>query len=67
MTLETLLTHYKHAPGIWDEMHSGTAVRQQYEKIFSLINHLDVATLKQKELIAGELFMNQGITFTVYS
>jgi uncharacterized circularly permuted ATP-grasp superfamily protein len=67
MTLENLLKQYKQTPGIWDEMHDGVNVRQQYNAIFSVLNHLDVVTLQEKELIAGELFMNQGITFTVYS
>ncbi len=67
MTLETLLTQYDHSAASWDEMHDGRTVRQQYHKIFSILNDLDVASLQQKEKIAGELFMNQGITFTVYS
>ena len=31
------------------------------------MSYLAVETLQQKDLLAGELFMNQGITFTVYS
>jgi uncharacterized circularly permuted ATP-grasp superfamily protein len=48
-------------------MHDGEGIRHQYDKIFSVLNDLDVTTLQQKEKIAAELFMNQGITFTVYS
>ena len=67
MTLETLLSQYNYAAATWDEMHDGTTIRQQYQKIFSVFHHLDVASLQEKEKIASELFMNQGITFTVYS
>jgi len=48
-------------------MHDGQTVREQYNKIFSILNNLDVNSLQQKEKVAHELFMNQGITFTVYS
>lgn len=67
MNLESLMNQYEPAAGIWDEMHDGQTIRNQYDKIVSVLNHLDVPTLQQKEKIAGELFMNQGITFTVYS
>ena len=67
MNLEALLQQYDYAPGIWDEMHDGATIRQQYSKVFSALRHLDIPTLQQKENIANELFMNQGITFTVYS
>jgi uncharacterized circularly permuted ATP-grasp superfamily protein len=67
MDLESLVSQYEPAKGIWDEMHDGENIRHQYDKIFSVLNDLDVTTLQQKEKIAAELFMNQGITFTVYS
>jgi len=41
--------------------------RDQYHNVVQAFNHLDVASLQQKEKMAGELFMNQGITFTVYN
>jgi uncharacterized circularly permuted ATP-grasp superfamily protein len=67
MNVENLLQQYKDAPGIWDEMADKTGVRMHYQKIFESFRGLDVASLQQKEKIASELFMNQGITFTVYS
>jgi uncharacterized circularly permuted ATP-grasp superfamily protein len=67
MNLESLVSQYEPATGIWDEMHDGENIRHEYDKIFSVLNDLDVTTLQQKEKIAAELFMNQGITFTVYS
>jgi uncharacterized circularly permuted ATP-grasp superfamily protein len=41
--------------------------RDQYRNVVQAFNQLDVASLQQKEKMAGELFMNQGITFTVYN
>ncbi len=67
MTLEHLLNHYQLATGTWDEMHSGTVVRRPYSALLSALGPLGTDLLQQKEAIAGELFMNQGITFTVYS
>jgi len=66
MTLENLLSHYQLPTGTWDEMHSGAAVRQPYRSLLSALGPMDTVLLQQKESIAGELFMNQGITFTVY-
>ncbi|GGH75377.1 hypothetical protein GCM10011379_38890 [Filimonas zeae] len=42
-------------------------IRDHYNKVFNALQKLDVGTLQQKDLLASELFMNQGITFTVYS
>jgi uncharacterized circularly permuted ATP-grasp superfamily protein len=67
MNLDALLYHYDHPPGTWDEMHDGKNIRQQYAAVFSTLRDLDVPSLQQKEKIANEIFMNQGITFTVYS
>src|SRR5215203_5973440 len=67
MALETLLNTYNTAPGTWDEMCNTAGIREQYQKMVQTLQQLDLATLQQKEKLAGELFMNQGITFTVYS
>ncbi|HTD92941.1 MAG TPA: circularly permuted type 2 ATP-grasp protein [Chitinophagaceae bacterium] len=67
MTGQQLFEQYKALPGIWDEMCQGHAIRSQYEKVFNDISQLPVDILLQKDKLAGELFMNQGITFTVYS
>ncbi|WP_415157865.1 circularly permuted type 2 ATP-grasp protein [Parafilimonas sp.] len=42
-------------------------IREQYAKLFEVLNHLHINTLHDKDRLASELFMNQGITFTVYS
>jgi uncharacterized circularly permuted ATP-grasp superfamily protein len=67
MTLENLLLQYNSMPGLWDEVHDGEAVRSFAKNFFATLHHLDIPSLEQKEKIASELFMNQGITFTVYS
>lgn len=67
MKKETVLSNYQSQSGIWDEMRGEHDVRQQYKRICDQICALDTATLVQKETQASELFMNQGITFTVYS
>ena len=52
---------------MYDEMCDQRAIRSQYSRVFDDMSSLQVDTLNQKDLLAGELFMNQGITFTVYS
>ena len=67
MNSATLLQQYKTQAGIWDEMNTGSSIREQYTKLFEALQHLPVEALHQKDKLASELFMNQGITFTVYS
>lgn len=67
MTGEHLFKSYKTYPGTWDEMSVDHTIRSQYTQVFSDIAQLPVDVLEQKEKLASELFMNQGITFTVYS
>src|ERR1700712_2346415 len=62
-----LLDLYAGTPGFWDEMREGSGFRDQYTKVVNALKQLDVHSLQQKEKLASELFMNQGITFTVYS
>lgn len=67
MTGRSLIEQYKAYPGTWDEMWHDQSVRTQYSRVFKEIEDLPVDTLLQKDRLASELFMNQGITFTVYS
>ncbi|MDR6341539.1 putative circularly permuted ATP-grasp superfamily protein [Filimonas zeae] len=67
MSLSALLQEYRCTNGIWDEMCDTGNIRDHYNKVFNALQKLDVGTLQQKDLLASELFMNQGITFTVYS
>lgn len=66
MTGEQLLARYI-ASQTWDEMMGPDGIRDPYKSLLQSIGHLSIEQLKQKDLQAGELFMNQGITFTVYS
>ncbi|SKB82358.1 Uncharacterized conserved protein, circularly permuted ATPgrasp superfamily [Parapedobacter luteus] len=47
-------------------MYDSKAVRKQYASVFANLLQLDTDSLVSKHDIASELFMNQGITFTVY-
>src|SRR3954463_14043425 len=67
MSLVGLIQEYKTTAGIFDEMWNANDVREPYSKVLSALQHLDLPSLHKKEKLAGELFMNQGITFTVYS
>lgn len=67
MTGRQLFEQYKTTAGIWDEMCADGNIRSQYNQAFNDISQLPVDILLQKDKLAGELFMNQGITFTVYS
>jgi uncharacterized circularly permuted ATP-grasp superfamily protein len=63
-----MLQHQYQCPaGIWDEMCDENKIRSHYSRVFEALQQLNTAALQQKEKVAGELFMNQGITFTVYS
>jgi len=52
---------------IWDEMMGSDGFRKEYQSIIHTIDSFSNADLEMKNKIAGELFMQQGITFTVYS
>jgi uncharacterized circularly permuted ATP-grasp superfamily protein len=67
MTGVPLFDDYAIYPGTWDEMCFDKNIRLQYSKVFEDISQLAPDMLQQKDKLAGELFMNQGITFTVYS
>ena len=43
------------------------SVRDPYKALFQSIGQLTVENMQQKDLQASNLFMSQGITFTVYS
>ena len=66
MTAEQLLAQYSRF-NAWDEMMGSDAVREPYKALLQSIGKLSIEELEQKQLQASELFMSQGITFTVYS
>jgi uncharacterized circularly permuted ATP-grasp superfamily protein len=62
-----LFQQYPVLPHTWDEMKEITSIREQYHSIYEAVSRLSLTDLQQKDKLAGELFMSQGITFTVYS
>jgi len=67
MTGTDLFNRYETYKGMFDEMCIDHAIRSQYSKVFEDMSEIPVDVLRQKDVQAGELFMNQGITFTVYN
>jgi uncharacterized circularly permuted ATP-grasp superfamily protein len=68
-----LFESYNVSPKFWDEMHTVQetpngegATRSHYAAVAKGISNLDLVDLMRKEQLAQELFMSQGITFTVY-
>lgn len=66
MDLENLIENYKLGKS-WDEMLENGKIREPYMALMNTMGKLPIEDLLKKELYASELFMNQGITFTVYS
>ena len=59
---------YNTRENFWDEMALPNGdIRTHYQNIFQQLNTIAPAVLNRKEEIAKKMFMNQGITFTVYS
>jgi len=67
MTGNVLLQQYRTDPAFWDEMCNNGVIRAEYRHIAQTLSSSEVDSLHYKDKLAGELFMNQGITFTVYS
>ena len=67
MTGEFLFNQYPIASHIWDEMKGAEGIRNQYHSIYEACQKLNLDEFLQKHQLAAELFMSQGITFTVYS
>jgi uncharacterized circularly permuted ATP-grasp superfamily protein len=67
MTGHQLFEQYQPYPGTWDEMCHDSFIRTQYGQVYNDFTQFPIDVLLRKDKMAGELFMNQGITFTVYS
>ncbi|MCD2422740.1 circularly permuted type 2 ATP-grasp protein [Niabella pedocola] len=66
------MTHWSDAylsePSAYDEMHvEGGTVRVPYERVNEFLKKYTTGAFREKEKMAGNLFLNRGITFTVYS
>lgn len=67
MDTMTIFDQYISEQKVYDEMFTGDTVRDQYQKIYEMLKGISREALDGKEDIAQKLFMNLGITFTVYS
>ena len=67
MQASELLNTYHVDANTWDEMYSGSSVREQYRGVVDYMQQLSMEELTRKEEMARGLFMSQGITFTVYN
>ncbi len=67
MTPDSLLNTYQVQPNVWDEMFSNNDIRFPYKNFVSVIANLPADEMTRKDEMAKNLFMSQGITFTVYN
>ncbi len=67
MSSNTLLDSYQEQPNVWDEMFSKEGIRISYKNFVSHIENLPADEMTRKDEMAKNLFMSQGITFTVYN
>ncbi|APY10419.1 hypothetical protein BWZ22_03805 [Seonamhaeicola sp. S2-3] len=68
MVNNKLFSFYNQLPNTWDEMYNHKEiVRQPYEKITNFLKNTSSDNLFKKEELAKQLFMIQGVTFTVYN
>ena len=58
---------YSQPMATYDEMRSAESIRPPYQLIKDYIQRFSAESFHQKEKLANELFLSQGITFTVYS
>ena len=68
MINQKLFGSYERLPNTWDEMYlDDSKIRSQYDIINSYLGNISPESLHQKEELSKQLFMSQGVTFTVYS
>ncbi|SFD11895.1 circularly permuted type 2 ATP-grasp protein [Algibacter pectinivorans] len=68
MAKTDLFSSYDLLPKTWDEMYNDSAVfRAQYEEFITYLENTSSEKLTKKEDLAKQLFMSQGVTFTVYN
>lgn len=59
--------NYQLYPLVFDEMKSEDGIRVQYDALQNYLGTYTTKSFREKERVANELFLNRGITFTVYS
>ena len=65
--MQGFFDHYE-SEGYFDEMFSSDgSVRPHYQRLLERFSEMDAATFERKRALAEKAYINQGITFTVYS
>jgi uncharacterized circularly permuted ATP-grasp superfamily protein len=67
MSQNSLLYTYQEQANVWDEMFGAEGIRSPYKNFVSIIENLPADEMTRKDEMAKNLFMSQGITFTVYN
>jgi uncharacterized circularly permuted ATP-grasp superfamily protein len=68
MENNNLFSSYDQLPSTWDEMYcTDSNIRAQYEGFIEYLRNTSPEKLTKKEELSKQLFMSQGVTFTVYS
>ncbi|MDG1728476.1 MAG: circularly permuted type 2 ATP-grasp protein [Algibacter sp.] len=68
MSNKHLFSSYDLLPKTWDEMYNNSSVfRSQYEEFIKYLEKTSPEKLTKKEDLSKQLFMSQGVTFTVYN
>ncbi|MFS4482273.1 circularly permuted type 2 ATP-grasp protein [Hyunsoonleella sp. 2307UL5-6] len=68
MTNNNLFSSYDLLSNTWDEMYSSDSdIRKQYKIINDYLRSTSPEVLFKKEELSKQLFMSQGVTFTVYN
>ncbi|MEP3838681.1 MAG: circularly permuted type 2 ATP-grasp protein [Algibacter sp.] len=68
MAKTDLFSSYDLLPKTWDEMYNNSSVfRTQYEEFIRYLENTSSEKLTKKEDLSKQLFMSQGVTFTVYN
>lgn len=62
-----MIGNYRPPAHIWDEMMAAEHIREPYRQTVEALQMLTRSDMDEKNKLAADLFMNQGITFTVYS
>ncbi|WP_308990694.1 circularly permuted type 2 ATP-grasp protein [Mariniflexile litorale] len=68
MNKNALFSSYEKLPNTWDEMYCDKKqFRAQYEGFIEYLKNTSSEKLTKKEDLSKQLFMSQGVTFTVYN
>lgn len=68
MQKPSIFSSYDFLKDTWDEMYSSDfKLRSQYKTVSNYLKETSTEALLNKEDLSNQLFMNQGVTFTVYS